>query len=404
MYLEGSGARIIQFELERLGYKNARNVVRWHPTTIIGILHNPFYCGRVVYKKEIVNDFLEQKRIKNDGIVDKIIKTGEHEKLVSEEEFELVQKIMEQRVQKINNGSRGMKKNQYFWSGKIFCGECGSKYKRANWHKLKDGTRIYAYWCSQRALNGKKENRDAYNSPTIDTCESVAIPEWKFDAMTKYIVQQIWKNKEETLKKLEESIRACAIHVDFTDEIIDIKRGIDKYSNKINALIDMRSDGEITKEEFINRRKECDEYIARQNEVLSKYEVKAIETANVEIRLDKLKEFFSRPLNFETDKLPDDVVAMLVNRVDVDTKKNFKFYLNTEMIMEIDTDNVPNFVQSQTCSIKQTRGYWTEIIKVFYASYSMGYTDLVNCSTIGKPLLKNQWWDDVNLEVYFIQN
>jgi DNA invertase Pin-like site-specific DNA recombinase len=402
MYLEGSGTRIIQFELERLGFKNSLDKVKWHPTTIVRILQNPFYCGRVVYKKEVVVDFLEQKRAKNNGIVDKIYRNGTHEPLVSEEDFDNVQKIMSERVQQLNCGAKGKKKNQYFWSGKLFCGECGSTYKRCNWHKLKDGTRIYAYWCSKRAINGKSTNRLAYNSPTENTCDSVAIPEWKFDTMAKYVIQKIWENKEETLQKLETAIRACSVHVDFTDEIIDIKRNIDKYSTKISRLIDMRSDDEITKEEFASRRKEYDEYIAIQNELLKKYEEKAIETANVEIRIDNLKNFFSRSLNFETDKLDDEVVELLINRVVIEDKKTFKFYLNTEISMEVNAEDVPQLCTPPHKLLSTNWGTWDKSDEIFYARYSMGYTDICHSTIIGKPLLKNQWWDDVKIEVYFI--
>jgi hypothetical protein len=32
----------------------------------------------------------------------------------------------------------------------------------------------------------------------------------------------------------------------------------------------------------------------------------------------------------------------------------------------------------------------------------MTYEDVKNSYFMGKPILKNQWWDDIEIEVYFV--
>ena len=53
-------------------------------------MNNPFYCGIILYRKEYVPDYLEQKKVKNWGEVEQIAVEGSHEPIVTKEEFEKV--------------------------------------------------------------------------------------------------------------------------------------------------------------------------------------------------------------------------------------------------------------------------------------------------------------------------
>ncbi len=59
------------------------------------ILNNPFYCGIILYRKEYVPDYLEQKKVKNWGEVEQIAVEGSHEPIVTKEEFEKVRKMLD---------------------------------------------------------------------------------------------------------------------------------------------------------------------------------------------------------------------------------------------------------------------------------------------------------------------
>ena len=57
-------------------------------------MNNPFYCGIILYRKEYVPDYLEQKKVKNWGEVEQIAVEGSHEPIVTKEEFEKVRKML----------------------------------------------------------------------------------------------------------------------------------------------------------------------------------------------------------------------------------------------------------------------------------------------------------------------
>ena len=94
-YLDGMGVRQIQFELEKEGVLTAMGKTRWYESNISKILKNPFYAGILEYHKQFTPDFLEQKKINNFGEIDRLRVDGRHEPIVTLEEFNRVQEIME---------------------------------------------------------------------------------------------------------------------------------------------------------------------------------------------------------------------------------------------------------------------------------------------------------------------
>ena len=65
--LYGNGVRKIQDIMEQEGRKTATGLTRWQSGNINRVLRNPFYCGRIVYRKQYVPDYLVQKKINNHG-------------------------------------------------------------------------------------------------------------------------------------------------------------------------------------------------------------------------------------------------------------------------------------------------------------------------------------------------
>ena len=73
-----------------------------------------------------------------------------------------------------------------------------------------------------------------------------------------------------------------------------------------------------------------------------------------------------------------------------------KVIVSTPYLDVIETP--PQFVCSDTGSSKEGRGSWTEVDAIYIMTFKITYEDI--CHTIGKPILKRQWWDDVEVEVY----
>ncbi len=68
-YLEGKSILAICRELERDKIRTARGNPRWHDSSVRKILENEKYMGDALLQKTYTVDFLQKKRVKNNGIV-----------------------------------------------------------------------------------------------------------------------------------------------------------------------------------------------------------------------------------------------------------------------------------------------------------------------------------------------
>ena len=66
----------------------------------------------IVYRKEYVPDYLEQKKVRNWGEVEQIAVIGSHKPIVTREEFEQVKTILNSKSFSVNNRGRKGKQRQ----------------------------------------------------------------------------------------------------------------------------------------------------------------------------------------------------------------------------------------------------------------------------------------------------
>lgn len=128
MYLEGNGATVIANALDDMGIKTRSGRV-WSKSSISDILCNPVYMGKIRWSyrpdvKNVENGAVYTRRVTNENC---IIVDGIHEPLVSEADFNRVQKMTMQ------NRKAPVKKStvlQNPLTGLIYCKKCGSKMTR----------------------------------------------------------------------------------------------------------------------------------------------------------------------------------------------------------------------------------------------------------------------------------
>ena len=102
---------------------------RWTPSSINGIIGNEKYIGDVLFQKTYTDSGFN--RHQNRGEVDQYLMQNHHKAIISREEFELANAVLKQRGREKGNGhNTGRYQNRYGFSGRIYCGECSSKYKR----------------------------------------------------------------------------------------------------------------------------------------------------------------------------------------------------------------------------------------------------------------------------------
>ncbi len=95
--------------------------------TVVGMLKNEKYTGNSLLQKSIYD--LKVKR-KNNGELPQYYIENSHESIIPQEDFDAVQRIMDEKVAKFHPSGIYNSANRYPLSGKIKCGECGATYKR----------------------------------------------------------------------------------------------------------------------------------------------------------------------------------------------------------------------------------------------------------------------------------
>lgn len=102
---------------------------KWSSSTVKGILTNEKYYGAVMFQKTYTDSNF--KRHTNCGQVDSYYVSDHHEPIISKEDFDNVQLILQMHIKEhriVKDTGKYQKK--YPFSGIIICWECGGKFKR----------------------------------------------------------------------------------------------------------------------------------------------------------------------------------------------------------------------------------------------------------------------------------
>lgn len=270
---EGKGTLVIARELKEEGLKPLRSK-QWSNTVILRMLRNEKYVGDLCQKKTITPDYLTHVKKSNRGEEEMIYIRDHHEPIIDRELWDRTQEELKRR-----SPSQEEKKkysNRYWCSGKLYCGECGSRYVSRT-KRLKNGA-IYRSWrCYQAAVHGGRKTDPAGNpvgcsngqisTKALLTCmhQSIALIHINRDSLKKEILREIEQLKGETsgskstqgiqdqIDKLQKKKRRLIDQ--FLDQIIrkeDMKDQYDWYTEQIEALeVQLKNAGE---EEKIRRR------------------------------------------------------------------------------------------------------------------------------------------------------
>ncbi|MGM1019075.1 MAG: recombinase family protein [Bacillota bacterium] len=158
-YLDGKSYQAIARGLMRDHIKTVTGGDTWWDSSITLILTNEKYYGALLQQKTVTVDFLTHKRIKNRGQEQQYLIEDNHEPIVSKELFEAVQKEKERRA-KLKGSVMGDSKrysSKYALSSKVYCGCCGTIFKRRTWNSNNPSKKV-VWQCKTWIVNTKLDN------------------------------------------------------------------------------------------------------------------------------------------------------------------------------------------------------------------------------------------------------
>lgn len=258
--------------LQGYSYNELSKVTGYDESWIQGILSSKTNLGKIPFKGELYD--------------------GKHEAIISEEEYKQLQTIEKQR-------SKNQHASHYLLSGKIYCGNCGAKYRYQKW-----GQRIICYCYSQQKSKPKLIKDPNCNNIRLDSFE-----------IEDNFLEQLFA------MSLNEELFRSTFDLSKTNLVDELNIRLDKTQKKIENLIQLLSDN-IANEEI---KKELAKLTSEKSDIKKELEnIKEKERATK--TYDKIKNLESVWTDMEF-KEKRNVVEQLLDKIVVDGE-SLKIYWN----------------------------------------------------------------------------
>ena len=234
----------------------------WNFGSIVNILNNEVYLGKIRWGKEPVKKVIKdgmvaKKRIQNDNYE---LYEGRHEAIITQEQWELVKAAQAKRNHTPVNIDRQLR-NPFV--GVLFCGKCGGIMKRNIPNKKRNPTPWYR--CNTRGCDCR-----IMKCETVETALCDAMEEWLDD----YIIQ-LETDTEPAIDPIETALNTVRGQI---STLQSQQENICEYLEKGIYTIDMFTKRNLTLENEIKQLRESEEDLLKQ-----KSEGKQKEAAHTQI-------------------------------------------------------------------------------------------------------------------------
>jgi len=231
MFMTGKSSSAIVRKLTEEGIPTPGKKKVWQKATVESILTNEKYKGAALLQKKYTVDFLTKTMKVNEGEVPQYYVENSHPAIIKPEEWEAVQVEMEQRRSRGRRHDCGSP-----FSGKIFCGDCGSVYGSKTWHST-DKYRRVIWRCNHKYDNGEK-----CGTPHL---REEVLKERFLDALSQYM-----DDPEERIEGLRYVMNAMTF-TDFIDADIDqAGQDLELLSSMIRSCIMMNASASMTEQAY----------------------------------------------------------------------------------------------------------------------------------------------------------
>lgn len=332
LYLQGYGSMKIANILTERKRKTASGLVKWSISNIMRAIRNATYTGTKCYNKSRSNNFLEQKRINNLDMSTYEYVEGDFPAIVSQEVWDKAQEIRTSRVKpslvSSTKTTHSKRDSKDIWVNLLRC-SCGSSFRKNKWHTKNDGGISYGYQCYNQLNNGNKKKRVELGLDTEGYCDSRMIADWKLDFMAKSLLEHLWTDRKESVLLALDLIKRY-----YRDERVMSGKGdtaaiqakLNKATTRLQNLIAMRADGEITKDEYQAMRSPVDAEMRALEKSLE--EAPQAEEQGTALNLTEITATLHSLVDFSDATLNHDVIKKFVYMVTPTSDTSFHWYVN----------------------------------------------------------------------------
>lgn len=318
---KGIGTTKIAWNLNDRGIRTKKTKSKWVQTSIVRMLKNPIYTGRVTNKKSEVTDFITGTR-KELPEEEWIVVERPEMRIISDELFNRAQELLEQRSNefKLNNKRE---KTEYVFSTLIYCKHCGYSFRRIKRKYTADGPEYIRWVCSGR------------NSMGVNHCpNTTVIDEEELLNAIKIYLKSIIKNKKDFMKAVEkefEKITKLRENNERSEE--SLLKEIEKVTVKKQKYMEMFQNEIINIQELKQYTNPLNGDIARLERELKLITSEIKEKDVLEKELNKTIKTVDDILNNQT--ITNAMLKTIIDVIEVDSDSNVEVRL--KLLNEIGT-------------------------------------------------------------------
>lgn len=307
-FLDGYSYAEISKTLKEKGIKTAKGKDEWSVSVIQGILKNEKYKGDVLLQKSYISDLFSKTSKKNTGELPMYLVKNHHIPIINPIVFDKVQAEIARRSSLKSTSDKNATEqskfsSKYALTGLVFCGDCGSKYRRTTW--AKNGKKKVVWRCLSRLEHGAKY---CEASPTIEE-------EKLHDAVVR-VLNTMLDNTDKLKTILSGSIAEILSAPDDEQQIIRLSGSIQTINNEIVELIrqgvEMRESRLAIKEKCRQKHDEANKLQEELNAAKAKQQLENAHASQLREIFDSISRI---PGKLET--YDDDITRKMVSKVKI---------------------------------------------------------------------------------------
>ena len=251
--------------------------------------------GDALLQKTYTVDFLNKKRVKNDGIAPQYYVENSHEAIIPKEIFMRVGEEMYRRTNMVSGkGKRRIYSSKYALSSIVYCSKCGDIYRRIAWNNR--GKKYTVWRCCTRVTHGP------------EACEARTIKEEDLQEAVVEAINQLISESSELKEIIKENIEK-AITGDGSRQIEEIDKEMLEVQEELLKVANAKKD-------YTELADKVEELRNEKEKVL----LEMAEDKNEQSRLKELEEFLDNQ-ELEIERYDKDLVRKLVDKIVVYEKK-----------------------------------------------------------------------------------
>lgn len=274
------------------------------------MLQNEKYIGDALLQKTYTVDFLNKKRVQNNGIVPQYYVENSHEPIIPRDLYMQVQEEMARRAN-LHSGAKRKKRvysSKYALSSIVYCPKCGEIYRRIAWNNR--GKHSVVWRCCTRVEHGP------------DQCDAPTIQESDLQAAVVKAINLTLGNRSAMMTVLQKNIETVILQED-ENSAEGITAKLKEKQKELLRLVNAKKDYNSVADE-----------IDRLRELKQKALTESAERDGLKKRIAEMKNFLNNQ-TVEVLEYDEQLVRRLIERVTV-YEETFEVEFKSGMTVDVE--------------------------------------------------------------------